>query len=47
MNTISPSFSAAQILFDSYGVGTKMGTSIDAPWSDMAYKLVEYGDKPF
>lgn len=38
--------SAAQIPFDSYGVGTKMGTSSDAPWSDMAYKLVEYGDKP-
>jgi nicotinate phosphoribosyltransferase len=35
--------SAAQIPFDSYGVGTKMGTSSDAPWSDMAYKLVEYG----
>ena len=39
-------FSRAQIPFDSYGVGTKMGTSSDAPWSDMAYKLVEYGDKP-
>ena len=38
--------SAAQIPFDSYGVGTKMGTSSDAPWSDMAYKLVEYGDRP-
>jgi nicotinate phosphoribosyltransferase len=38
--------SAAEIPFDSYGVGTKMGTSSDAPWSDMAYKLVEYGDKP-
>jgi nicotinate phosphoribosyltransferase len=38
--------SAARIPFDSYGVGTKMGTSSDAPWSDMAYKLVEYGDKP-
>ena len=37
---------AAQIPFDSYGVGTKMGTSSDAPWSDMAYKLVEYGDTP-
>ncbi|MCE3240320.1 MAG: putative nicotinate phosphoribosyltransferase [Deltaproteobacteria bacterium] len=23
-----------------------MGTSSDTPWSDMAYKLVEYGDKP-
>jgi nicotinate phosphoribosyltransferase len=38
--------SAAQIPFDSYGVGTKMGTSSDAPWSDMAYKLVEYGGRP-
>ena len=38
--------SAARIPFDSYGVGTKMGTSSDAPWSDMAYKLVEYGDRP-
>lgn len=38
--------SGAQIPFDSYGVGTKMGTSSDAPWSDMAYKLVEYRDKP-
>ena len=38
--------SGAQIPFDSYGVGTKMGTSSDAPWSYMAYKLVEYGDKP-
>jgi nicotinate phosphoribosyltransferase len=38
--------SAARIPFDSYGVGTKMGTSSDAPWSDMAYKLVEYGEKP-
>lgn len=38
--------SAAQIPFHSYGIGTKMGTSSDAPWSDIAYKLVEYGDKP-
>jgi nicotinate phosphoribosyltransferase len=38
--------SSAQIPYDSYGVGTKMGTSSDAPWSDMAYKLVEYGGKP-
>jgi nicotinate phosphoribosyltransferase len=37
---------AAQIPFDSYGVGTKMGTSSDAPWSDMAYKLVEYDNRP-
>ena len=38
--------STSQIPYDSYGVGTKMGTSSDAPWSDMAYKLVEYGGKP-
>ena len=38
--------SAARIPFDSYGVGTKMDTTSDTPWSDMAYKLVEYGDRP-
>lgn len=32
--------------YDSYGVGTKMGVSGDAPWFDMAYKLVEYNDRP-
>lgn len=32
--------------YDSYGVGTKMGVSGDAPWFDMAYKLVEYGGRP-
>jgi nicotinate phosphoribosyltransferase len=32
--------------YDSYGVGTKMGTSADAPWMDMAYKLVEYNRSP-
>ena len=32
--------------FDSYGVGTRMGTSADAPWMDMAYKLVEYDRAP-
>jgi len=36
----------AGVPFDSYGVGTKMGTSADAPWTDMSYKLVEYEDKP-
>jgi nicotinate phosphoribosyltransferase len=36
----------AGVPFDSYGVGTKMGTSADAPWTDMSYKLVEYKDKP-
>ena len=37
--------SAANAPFDSYGVGTKMGTSADAPWSDMSYKLVEYQER--
>jgi nicotinate phosphoribosyltransferase len=32
--------------FDSYGVGTRMGTSADAPWLDMSYKLVEYNGAP-
>jgi nicotinate phosphoribosyltransferase len=27
---------------DSFGVGTKMGVSADAPYFDMAYKIVEY-----
>lgn len=31
---------------DSFGVGTKMGVSADAPYLDMAYKLVEYGGNP-
>ncbi len=31
---------------DIYGVGTKAGVSADAPWSDMAYKLVCYNDRP-
>jgi len=38
-------FSAANIPYDSYGVGTKMGVSADAPWNDMAYKLVEFDDR--
>ena len=32
--------------YDIYGVGTKMGVSGDAPWTDMAYKLVRYGGRP-
>lgn len=32
--------------YDSYGVGTKMGVSEDAPSFDMAYKLVEYNGRP-
>jgi len=39
-------FNAAGVPFDSYGVGTKMGTSADAPWTDMSYKLVEYQNRP-
>jgi nicotinate phosphoribosyltransferase len=31
---------------DSYGVGTKMGVSGDAPWFDIAYKLVEVDARP-
>ncbi len=31
---------------DSFGIGTKMGVSSDAPWSDMAYKLVRYDGRP-
>ena len=31
---------------DSFGVGTKMGVSSDAPWLDMAYKLVKYNGRP-
>ncbi len=39
-------FSAADIPFDGYGVGTKFGVSADAPWADMAYKLVAYDNRP-
>lgn len=31
---------------DAFGVGTKMGVSADAPYLDMVYKLVRYGDRP-
>jgi nicotinate phosphoribosyltransferase len=31
---------------DGFGVGTKVGVSADAPWTDCAYKLVEYGGRP-
>lgn len=31
---------------DQFGVGTKVGVSADAPWSDMSYKLVEYNQQP-
>ncbi|MBI4529498.1 MAG: nicotinate phosphoribosyltransferase [Deltaproteobacteria bacterium] len=39
-------FSEAGVPYDSYGVGTKMGVSADAPWFDNAYKLVEYDGRP-
>ncbi len=31
---------------DAYAVGTHMGVSADAPYFDIAYKLVEYEDRP-
>ncbi|NVM23456.1 MAG: nicotinate phosphoribosyltransferase [Desulfobacterales bacterium] len=31
---------------DAFGVGTKMGVSADAPYLDIAYKLVQYGERP-
>jgi nicotinate phosphoribosyltransferase len=31
---------------DGYGVGTKMGVSADSPYTDMAYKLVQYDGRP-
>ena len=38
-------FSDADAPYDSYGVGTKMGVSGDAPWSDIAYKLVQHAGR--
>jgi len=31
---------------DTFAVGTRMGVSADAPYLDIAYKLVEYADRP-
>ncbi len=31
---------------DAYGIGTRLGTSADAPSLDMVYKLVQFGDTP-
>ena len=31
---------------DGFGLGTRLGVSSDAPWSDMAYKLVRYDGRP-
>jgi nicotinate phosphoribosyltransferase len=38
--------SRQQAPYDSYGVGTRLGVSADAPSSDMAYKLVCYAGRP-
>jgi nicotinate phosphoribosyltransferase len=37
---------AAAAPIDAYGVGTRVGTSADAPSLDMIYKLVEYDGRP-
>lgn len=37
---------AAGAPIDTFAVGTKVGTSADAPYLDSAYKLVEYSDHP-
>ncbi len=37
---------AAGALIDSFAVGTKMGVSADAPYFDIAYKLVKYAGRP-
>jgi nicotinate phosphoribosyltransferase len=31
---------------DAFGVGTKMGVCADSPYTDMAYKLVQYDGRP-
>ncbi len=31
---------------DAFGIGTKVGVSADAPWTDCVYKLVEYAGRP-
>ncbi len=38
--------SEANAPYDMYGVGTRMGVSADAPWLDMAYKLVDINGRP-
>ena len=37
---------AAGAQIDSFAVGTKMGVSADAPYFDIAYKLVKYAGRP-
>ncbi len=39
-------FAAAKVPIDAYGVGTALAVSDDAPWLDLAYKLVEYQGTP-
>ncbi|HEY2989317.1 MAG TPA: nicotinate phosphoribosyltransferase [Candidatus Binatia bacterium] len=39
-------FTEDNVPYDSYGVGTRMGVSSDAPWLDMAYKLVQHNGRP-
>lgn len=36
----------AKAPIDSFGVGTKMGVAADAPYFDMAYKIVQYDGQP-
>ena len=36
----------AGAIIDAFGVGTKMGVSADAPYLDMAYKMVVYNGRP-
>ena len=37
---------AAGAKIDAFGVGTKIGVSADAPYLNMAYKMVEYNGRP-
>ena len=37
---------SAGAIVDAFGVGTKMGVSADAPYLDMAYKMVMYDTRP-
>jgi nicotinate phosphoribosyltransferase len=39
-------YMSAGALIDAFGVGTKMGVSADAPYFDIAYKLVQYNGRP-
>ncbi len=39
-------FMAADAPIDAYGIGTRLGTSADAPSLDMVYKLVQFGEVP-